>query len=90
MDRRLPVLGLLVGICLSCASESSDAAGATSESLAEAQAKDLAVQHKYRVRYLRDYYDAATGRVLCLSDAPDQEAALAVHGEAYGRMPDEI
>jgi Protein of unknown function (DUF4242) len=68
----------------------SDAAGATPESLAEAHAKDLAIQHKYGVRYLRYYYDAATGRVFCLSDAPDHEAALAVHREAHGRMPDEI
>ena len=67
-----------------------DASGATPESLAELHAKDLAVQHKYGVRYLRYYYDAATGRVFCLSDAPDQEAALAVHREAHGQMPDDI
>jgi Nickel responsive protein SCO4226-like len=67
----------------------SVAAGATPESLAVAHAKDLAVQHKYGVRYLRYYYDTATRRVFCLSDAPDQEAALAVRREAHGRMPDE-
>ena len=63
---------------------------ATLEALAEAHAKDLAVQHKYGVRYFRYWYDAATGRVFCLSDAPDREAALAVHREAHGLMPDEI
>ena len=39
---------------------------------------------------VRYWYDAATGRVFCLSDAPDKEAALAVHREAHGLMPDEI
>jgi hypothetical protein len=66
------------------------APGATLEALAEAHAKDLAVQPAYGVRYLRYWYDAATGRVFCLSDAPDKEAALAVHREAHGLMPDEI
>ena len=64
--------------------------GATPEDLAEAHAKDVAVQHKYGVRYLRYWYDAVTGRVFCLSDAPDKEAALAVHREAHGLMPDDI
>ena len=64
--------------------------GATLEQLAEAHAKDLAVQQKYGVRYLRYWYDAVRGLVFCLSDAPDKEAALAVHREAHGLMPDDI
>jgi hypothetical protein len=64
--------------------------GASLEDLAEAHAKDLAVQQKYGVRYLRYWYDAVTGRVFCLSDAPDKEAALAVHREAHGLLPDDI
>ena len=52
--------------------------------------KDLAVQGKYGVRYLKYWYDAATGKVFCLSEAPSKEAALAVHREAHGMMPDDI
>ena len=66
------------------------APGVTIEALAEAHQKDLAVQGKYGVRYIKYWYDAATGKVFCLSEAPSKEAALAVHREAHGDMPDEI
>ena len=64
----------------------------TDEQLAEAHARDLAVQSKYGVLYLKYWYDAATGKVFCLSEAPSKEAALAVHREAHGgaMMPDDI
>ena len=64
--------------------------GATPEALAALHQQDLAVQSKYGVRYLKYWYDAATGKVFCLSEAPSREAALAVHREAHGEMPDEI
>ena len=62
----------------------------TPEQLAELHAKDLAVQAAHGVRYLKYWYDAATGKVFCLSEAPSKEAALAVHREAHGQMPDDI
>jgi hypothetical protein len=62
----------------------------TPELLADLHKQDLAVQHKHDVRYVKYWYDAATGRVFCLSDAPSKEAALAVHREAHGVMPDDI
>jgi hypothetical protein len=62
----------------------------TAEVVAQGHQLDLAVQHKYGVRYVKYWYDAATGRVFCLSDAPSKEAALAVHREAHGQMPDDI
>ena len=68
----------------------SNILGATPQQLAEIHAKDLAVQEKYGVRYVKYWYDAATGRVFCLSEAPSRDAALAVHREAHGLMPDEI
>jgi hypothetical protein len=68
----------------------SGATGLTPERLAEMHRRDLAVQDKYGVRYLKYWYDAATGKVFCLSEAPSKEAALAVHREAHGRMPDDI
>jgi len=64
--------------------------GVTVAALAEGHARDLAVQAKYGVRYMKYWYDAARGRVFCLSFAPTKEAALAVHREAHGQMPDDI
>jgi hypothetical protein len=64
--------------------------GVTVEAIMEAHTKDLAVAGKFGVRYLKYWYDAAMGRVFCLSLAPSREAALAVHREAHGLMPDEI
>ena len=62
----------------------------TPEILAALHQKDLATQDKHGVHYLKYWYDAATGKVFCLSDAPSKEAALAVHREAHGEMPDDI
>jgi hypothetical protein len=62
----------------------------TPEALAEAHAKDLAVQDKHGVRYLKYWFDPVSGRVFCLSEAPSKEAALAVHRESHGLMPDDI
>jgi hypothetical protein len=63
---------------------------ATPAQLAETHAKDVALQAKYGVRYIKYFYDAATGKIFCLSEAPSKEAALAVHREAHGMMPDDI
>jgi uncharacterized protein DUF4242 len=68
----------------------TDAHGATPEQLAANHAKDLAIQARYGVKYLKYWYDAATGRVFCMCEAPSKEAALAVHREAHGHMPDDI
>jgi Protein of unknown function (DUF4242) len=57
---------------------------------AELHARDLAVQDKYGVRYVKYWYDAARGRVFCLVVAPSREAAMAVHQEAHGVQPDDI
>ena len=64
--------------------------GLTVEVLAEAHARDVAVQGKYGVRYVKYWYDAARGRVFCLAFAPTREAAIAVHQEANGVQPDDI
>jgi hypothetical protein len=63
--------------------------GLTPETLAAAHEKDLAVEGKYGVRYLKYWYDAATGKVFCLSDAPSLEAVMAVHRDAQGAPADE-
>ena len=62
----------------------------TPEQLAAAHEQDLAVQARHGVRYLKYWYDADTGKVFCLSEAPSKDAALAVHRDSHGLMPDEI
>ena len=64
--------------------------GLTSEAVAEAHRKDLQVQKKYGVNYLRYWYDEGTSKVFCLVQAPSKEAAAAVHREAHGLLADEI
>ncbi len=64
--------------------------GLTAETAADAHKKDVAVQGKYGVRYLRYWYDEGTGKVFCLCQAPSKEAAAAVHREAHGFSADEI
>jgi hypothetical protein len=62
----------------------------TEADLAAIHARDLAAQSAYGVRFLKYWYDPATGRVFCLSEAPNKEAVLAVHREAHGETADEI
>ena len=64
--------------------------GLTGEAVAGAHQRDLEVQDKYGVNYVQYWYDEGTGKVFCLVDAPDKEAAIAVHREAHGLLADEI
>ena len=62
----------------------------TGPAVADAHEKDLRVQHKYGVNYLRYWLDESTGTIFCLVDAPSKEAAEQVHREAHGLTADEI
>lgn len=62
----------------------------TAEEIEAAHKKDLEVQQKHGVKYLRYWYDVTSGRTFCLMEAPNKEAAIAVHREAHGLMADEI
>ena len=62
----------------------------TADALAGAHRKDLEVQHKHGVKYLRYWFDEGTGKVFCLCEAPSKEAAAAVHREAHGFVADDI
>jgi len=62
----------------------------TAEAVAGAHARDLEVQAKHGVKYLKYWFDESTGTVFCLSEAPNKEAAVAVHREAHGLVADEI
>ena len=64
--------------------------GATASAVAEAHMKDLEEQGKHGVKYLRYWVDEQQGKVFCLVDAPNAEAANTVHREAHGLVADEI
>jgi uncharacterized protein DUF4242 len=58
--------------------------------VAGAHEADLKVQDRYGVRYLRDWTDALEGKVFCLVEAPNPEAAATVYREAHGLVADQI
>jgi hypothetical protein len=62
----------------------------TPQAVAAAHAKDLALQAKHEVKYLNYWFDAESGTIMCLTEASSADAALAVHREAHGLMPDSI
>lgn len=64
--------------------------GLTAEAVVRAHERDLEVQIKHGVNYLKGWFDEASGKVFCLVEAPDAEAAAAVHREAHGLLADEI
>jgi hypothetical protein len=64
--------------------------GLTREAVENAHRRDLEVQDKHGVKYVRYWYDTVSGKVYCLVEAPSKEAAEAVHREAHGLVADEI
>jgi hypothetical protein len=64
--------------------------GLTAQAVAQAHAKDLEVQAKYGVKYLKYWFDEHTGKVFCLVEAPNKEAAASVHRHAHGLLADSI
>ncbi|HYN68766.1 MAG TPA: DUF4242 domain-containing protein [Candidatus Eisenbacteria bacterium] len=61
-----------------------DIPGVKAEDVAKAHAADVAVQDKYGVNYTHYWVDEESGKVFCLVDAPDREAANQTHREAHG------
>lgn len=64
--------------------------GVTADAVANAHAADLAAQGAHGVNYRSYWVDEATGRVFCLVEAPDAEAAARVHQEAHGLVAERI
>ena len=64
--------------------------GVSAADVAAAHQADLATQGAPGVDYLRYWVDEEAGRICCLVEAPDAEAAHAVHREAHGLVADEI
>jgi hypothetical protein len=64
--------------------------GISGEELEKAHQKDLEVQSKYGVNFVDYWYSEADKSIFCLCEAPNKEAANAVHEEAHGAAADEI
>ena len=64
--------------------------GVSAADVAAAHQADLATQGAHGVDYLRYWVDEEAGRIFCLVEAPDAEAAHTVHREAHGLVADEI
>ena len=62
----------------------------SAKALAEAHEQDLKIQGKHGVKYHKYWFNEAEGTVMCLCDAPNRQAAEAVHREAHGNIADEI
>jgi hypothetical protein len=63
---------------------------ATFDDVVGAHEADVKLQERYDVTYVRYWVDEDGGKVFCLVEAPDAEAAMAVHREAHGLVADEI
>ena len=60
------------------------------EDVAKAHAKDLAIEKKYGVNFIKYWVDEEKGLVYCLSSAPDSESIRKTHAEAHGLLPQYI
>ena len=64
--------------------------GVSLDDVAEAHRKDLEEQGKHGVDYKTYWVDEKAGKIFCLVEAPDADAASTVHREAHGLVADEI
>ena len=64
--------------------------GVSATDVAGAHVKDLETQAAHGVEYLRYWVDEANGKIFCLVNAPNAEAANTVHRDAHGLVADHI
>lgn len=64
--------------------------GATADDVAKAHFKDLAVQDRYHVEYLKYWLNEGGNKLFCLVEAPSAEAARCVHQEAHGLLAEKL
>jgi hypothetical protein len=64
--------------------------GVKAEDVAKAHEEDLRVQGDHGVDFRQYWVDETNGKIFCLVDAPDAEAANTVHREAHGLVADEV
>lgn len=66
------------------------AGGVTAADVAKAHEHDTKVEGKYGVHYHKYWVNEKAGKIFCLCEAPDAEAAMQVHREAHGMMAEKI
>ena len=64
--------------------------GVSASDVAAAHEADLATQGTHGVNYIRYWVDEQAGKIFCLVESPNAEAAQSVHREAHGLVADEI
>ena len=64
--------------------------GVSATDVAGAHMKDLQEQAAHDVDYKQYWVDEKAGKIFCLVEAPNPEAAHTVHREAHGLVADEI
>ena len=64
--------------------------GAKAEDVAKAHELDTKIQEKYGVKYTKYWLNESCGKVFCLCEAPNAEAAEQVHREAHGLVADKL
>ncbi len=64
--------------------------GVSAEDVAKAHQADVETQGKHDVNYKSYWVDEKAGKIFCLVEAPNAEAANTVHREAHGLVADEI
>ena len=64
--------------------------GVTYDDVGEAHKKDIEKQQEHDVTYKQFWVDETAGKIFCLVEAPDPDAANRVHREAHGLVADEI
>jgi hypothetical protein len=62
----------------------------TYDAVAKAHAKDLAVEKKHGVHFIKYWVDEAAGNVYCLSSSSGVDAIRDTHAEAHGLLPDSV
>jgi hypothetical protein len=58
--------------------------------VAKAHEADVAIQDSHGVNYKHYWVDEAAGKIFCLVEAPNPEAANTVHRDAHGLVADEL
>ena len=64
--------------------------GVSASDVAEAHMKDLQEQAKHGVDYKSYWVAEDEGKIFCLVEAPNAEAANIVHRDSHGLVADEI
>ena len=64
--------------------------GVTAADVARAHAHDVKVEGKYGVHYHKYWVNEKTGKIFCLCEAPNAEAAMQVHRESHGMVAEKI